>query len=38
MIIFKNTTILEYVHYFFINILLSCLLKIEHLKYLQCKV
>jgi hypothetical protein len=33
MIILMNTTISEYAHYFLINILLSFLFKIEHLKY-----
>jgi len=34
MIILENTTILERVHKFFINILLSSLFKIEHIKHL----
>jgi hypothetical protein len=34
MIILENTTNLEHVRYFFINILLSYLFKIEHIKHL----
>jgi hypothetical protein len=33
-ILLENTTILEYVHYFLINISLSSLFRIEHFKHL----